>query len=635
MKSLVVLWSTLARDLASQCCTTAEHDINTVVSRVKDEGDSFLTITLPSFCKAFERGLREGKVDSSTFAGFRGRAGLPVFLRGFLSQIFDAKTGCLLGDANIDAVFAVRQLCLVFGKIKRSCSDRRNADALRSYRVTDDQLSRINVLIQHATAPEACRRTIVRLQADGQSFPEGQTGKTFLSDPSSLTRIWELLFGRLFDELDVLLEIQDYTRLVPKHGPGATVDKLIGNQKFYNRNWTTRLDRLLPFGDFVVPNWRHAEESIELIEPGQEPPVKVILVPKTLKTPRVIAIEPVHMQYAQQAVLSYLVQKIHEDDLLRGLMGFIKVDDFDGQSVNRALAREGSKTGLLATLDLSEASDRVSNSLVQFLMRRHRNSSELLQAVRSRQANVDGEVISLNKYASMGSAVTFPVEAMVFLTLIVFGIDRQLKRPVRRSDLSQMVGSVRVFGDDMIVPRHCASHVVESLEAFGFKVNVDKSFWTGEFRESCGGDYFRGEDVSVVRLREDLPRHMRDASSMVSFVSFRNQLYMRGLWETCQKIDPTILLLTRGHFPIVEESAGSLGRHSVSFAYASERECPNLHRPLVRAWKIHAPLPHNAVDGVSALMKWFLEGSHESPEHHLRSGRPQRVDTKLRWTTPY
>nr|QDH86450.1 MAG: RNA-dependent RNA polymerase [Leviviridae sp.] len=77
--------------------------------------------------------------------------------------------------------------------------------------------------------------------------------------------------------------------------------------------------------------------------------MKVIDVPKTMKTPRIIAMEPTAMQYAQQGILR-LIQ-----DAIKGsyLNDFIGLDD---QEPNQLMARQGSAVGDLATLDLSEAS---------------------------------------------------------------------------------------------------------------------------------------------------------------------------------------------------------------------------------------------------------------------------------------
>lgn len=139
MKGLIHLWTELATDVAAQCHTSVTLDVRTFERRVENEGDSFFTITLPSFAKEFERALEQEKVDSSSFPGWRRKKGspLPSFLVGLTSQVFDASSGGLLATPNVDAVAGIRQLALAFGKIERSCSDGRVNAAFAGYVVTD------------------------------------------------------------------------------------------------------------------------------------------------------------------------------------------------------------------------------------------------------------------------------------------------------------------------------------------------------------------------------------------------------------------------------------------------------------------------------------------------------------------
>jgi hypothetical protein len=452
-----------------------------------------------------------------------------------------------------------------------------------------------------------------------------------------LLAVWHQLFGVILQQMDNDLYAMRFDRFRPRHGPGATADKLVGNQKFRNVEWPERLDRIFPWGDFGLPNWGHAaSKPAHLLDPGKERPVRVTLVPKTLKTPRVIAVEPTAMQFAQQAVYSALASGFEESDTLSDFLGFKRPNQQNipvagtpvdhepfGQELNQLLACKGSVDQSLATIDLSEASDRVSNLLVRFLMHRYRFVATAIDATRSQNADVPGVgVIPLHKYASMGSALCFPIESMVFLTIVLYSIGRtRHNRPLTRREIESLRGQVRVYGDDIIVPADCAVSVMEDLESFGFKVNSSKSFWTGNFRESCGKEYYAGHDVSIVRFRRMFPSSRRDVDSIVSLVSFRNQLYWAGYWETCRKLDLEIGRLLGGFFPISTRDAGAITRHSF-LPYQEEKHCDDLHRPLVRAWKAVPRIPSNGVDGVEALHKWFIAGSQEDPRHLERSGRP-------------
>jgi hypothetical protein len=61
---------------------------------------------------------------------------------------------------------------------------------------------------------------------------------------------------------------------------------------------------------------------------------------------------------------------------------------------------------------------------------------------------------------------------------------------------------VYVYGDDIIVPSLFYEEAVNGLQRIGLIVNLSKSFADGPFRESCGGEYYNGIDVTPVRVRK-------------------------------------------------------------------------------------------------------------------------------------
>jgi hypothetical protein len=516
----------------------------------------------------------------------------------------------LLDEPSHDAIRAIRQLTLMFSKINLPCSDYRTRSAMRDYVKCEQEVA----------------------MADAQRT---------LAMKSDFERMSALLFQSAFSKVDLAI----YQGLhVPRHGPGATADKFRANEKFNLNTWPDRLEHYFPYGEFALPNWRFfgQMESIRFLDPGSEIPVKVISVPKTLKTPRIIGIEPTAMQYAQQAILPEILEAVTQDSLLNNCLGF------SDQTPNQRMAESGSLNGDLATLDLSEASDRVSNQLVRSLMRYHPHLDGAVQACRSTRASVPGQgTHTLSKFASMGSALTFPIEAMVFLTIVALGIERELNIPLGYSQLRQeLCNRVRIYGDDIIVPVEYVRSVIDSLEAFGLKVNRHKSFWTGRFRESCGKDFYAGSDVSVVRFRREFPRSRRNAQEVISLVSFRNQMYFAGYWGTCQWLDGEIRKMLK-HFPVVLPSSPVLGRHSF-LGFETQKTDPYLHRPMVKGYVVSALPPTNRLDGSGALLKYFLKearanrfgsldwaqsSAQPSEEKHLeRSGRPHAVNIKLRWS---
>ena len=594
MKSLMILWRMLALDMGERCTVDTHRDCQTVADRTRSEGQSFLTITLPSYGKAFESWLDQGRVDPHSLTSFRRRKGLPVFLRGFLDLIFDAD-GVLVDSPSHDAVLAIRQLCGLFGKMHLPSSDARTNQAMVNYIQTDKEVEEQS----HEWTPE-------RMLA--------------------FSRMAHLLLGRVFDRVD-----SDITQglLVPKHGPGATADQLMGNQKF-SMHWTWRLEKYFPSCDFLLPNPRYYPhlESVDFLDPGDELPVRVISVPKTQKTPRIIAIEPTCMQYAQQALARSLTDSLNRDSIAKR---FIRFND---QEPNQVLAREGSITGALATLDLSEASDRVSNKLAELITQRHSTLKGAVQACRSRQAGVrvgrEVQTITLAKFASMGSALCFPMEAMVFLTVVFLGIEQSVGRRLSFSDVESFEGRVAIYGDDIIVPVDHVGPVIHALESFGFKVNSQKSFWTGKFRESCGKDYYDGTDVSYVKFRREWPDDRQSVAEVVSLVSFFNQCNDKHYTQTSTWLRKQLRSLL-GTFPKVSRDSAILGEWS-----DSDFDITRMHKdwqiPETRGYVVQVHLPENPLDGYRALLKWFLKEGEDplSEDHLLRSGRPSSVSIKMR-----
>jgi hypothetical protein len=598
MKSHMLLLQGMLTDVGIRCRTSTTLDWKTIQRRTEYEGLSFLTITLPSFCDDLQKGLAQEMVDSTLFVSFAKSGHLPHLFGGFVSQIFDRKTGLLLNSPSTDAIHAVRQICLAYSKVLLPCTKARENAAVNSYIQCEKEV----------------RESDKRLSSNNMD---------------EFRRISFLLVGNVFSKVD--REIYDGSTIVPKHGPGCTADGLIGNGKYRLTQWTRRLEEgYFPHGEFLFPSWSHFLDSptTDILEPGQELPVKITLVPKTLKTPRVIAIEPTCMMYTQQAIMECLVANVERDDILSKFLGF------SDQIPNQEMARVGSLDGSLATLDLKEASDRVSNQLVRYLAEPWPHLFGALDSTRSRRAVIPGRSASqrLAKYASMGSALCFPIEATIFLIIAFMGIQNTQRRPLTRKGIESLIGQVRVYGDDIIVPVEYVHTVVEELEAFGLRVNLGKSFWTGKFRESCGREYYSGQDVSIVKVRRMLPTQRQDVSEIVSAVSLRNQLYYAGFKRSVEILD--LLIESLIPFPWVSPQSPVLGKHDFLGSFDSQKLCSNLHTPLVRGYVVSSRSPINSIDGSAALLKFFLKRGDKpfaDRDHLERSGRPRHVDIKLRW----
>ena len=585
----------LLTDVSDRCRTSTHRDLKTITERFKHEGMSFLTITLPNFANDFQQALDMEFADPSLFSGFRRKGQLPSFLGGLLDQVFDRGSGRLLDDPSIAAIQSIRQVTMAFGKIELECSYERVQAAYQEY---------------------------IKCESDIRDGDRARSSH----DLMDYRRVANLLWRSLNSRLD--RKIYD-GELTPSHGPGGTADSLKGNRKFTLTEWTDRLEGVFPFIEWGAPvysvyDW--VNEHVDFREPGAERPVKVIHVPKTLKTPRIIAEEPTCMMFMQQAILAEMKEEFRADVNARNLICF------DSQIPNQVLAKEGSATGRLATLDLKEASDRVSNQLVRELFANFPHLGEAVQVVRSRKADVQGRVVRLAKYASMGSALTFPLEAMVFCTLVFLGIERELNRPLSHGDIKRLYGKVRVYGDDIIVPVEYVSSVIRTLEHFGARVNMRKSFWNGLFRESCGADFYAGSSVDVVRVRRVFPKSLKDGKEIESIVALRNQLFELGYEHTVDWLDARIQRILT-HFPVVTRDSGALGKWSHGDVFDITHWDRKEQRPLVKAFVSIPRIPVNSIDGYPALLKVFLKRGQtpfEDPKHLIHSGRPSVVDIKLK-----
>jgi len=500
----------------------------------------------------------------------------------------------LLDNPSSDAIFAVRQISLMFGKVKMDCSKRRTSKAFDKFVKCEKIVDEFDVL---------------RTEDMKMAF----------------ARIGRLLFKDIFTNLDRKIYEGD---ILPRHSSGAVAERLRGNAKYDLSEWTDRLEEIFPAMDYLAASWLQFDwinENVNYLEPGSERPVRVITVPKTLKTPRIIAIEPTCMQYMQQGILEAIVEEVEANNSVRSLISW------SSQEPNRLMARKSSLTGEFATLDLSDASDRVSNQLVRLLTNDFPYLAAGIDACRSRKADVPGHgIISLSKFASMGSALCFPMESMVFMTIVFVGIENVLNRRLRKSDIKSLLGQVRTYGDDIIVPVRYTHAVIGALEAYGLKVNTDKSFWTGKFRESCGSEWYDNHDVSIVRMRTDFPKSRRHVPELVSTVAMRNLLYKRAIFShTVDYLDNLIERIIP--FPVVESTSPALGRHSFLPATAEGWDVVR-QRPVVKAAVLVPQLPASKLDGYGALLKFYLKRGtdpYADSRHLERAGRPDVVGIKI------
>lgn len=297
----------------------------------------------------------------------------------------------------------------------------------------------------------------------------------------------------------------------PSHGPGATT-----TPKGLFRAWYSCIEAVYPYSDYcsLYFNRDGCEAWADSVVEDADIVCKLIAVPKDSRGPRLICVHPSESIWIQQGVRRELERAISLHRTCYGPwpQGHVHFRD---QAINGRIALLSSLSRKYATLDMKEASDRISDRLVQGLFGSKYKFFGCCRALRYRipaTGFYPGHLDEIHSYAPMGNATTFPVQSLVFWAICCASMQHHgFRQP----------GAVFVFGDDIIVPSECAEVVCNDLESFGLVVNRTKSFWRGQFRESCGVDAFKGVDVTPVRWKATLNAEHLSGLQSLSDIAMR------------------------------------------------------------------------------------------------------------------
>lgn len=286
----------------------------------------------------------------------------------------------------------------------------------------------------------------------------------------SLKKRFRQLLGRSPKDLDL------------RHGPGATFND--PSSRCSPLDKMTSRPTLTASAAHLIPLWSQTAWARGLLSshPDRSHPEYIrgdrwSSVPKDSRTDRTITIGPsINVAY-QLAIGRHMRKRLLDAGL----------DLNQGQEMHRRLACVASRRGHLATIDLKNASNNVSKGLVRLLA-----SSEwfdLLDLVRSPEVRLpSGAWLRLEMFSGMGNGYTFELETAIFAAVCLACADRQGLTLTPYDNFG-------VYGDDIIIPVDLVEQVLSCLSFLGFEVNYQKSFWDGNFRESCGGDFFNGYPV--------------------------------------------------------------------------------------------------------------------------------------------
>lgn len=335
-------------------------------------------------------------------------------------------------------------------------------------------------------AEEQCLRTNLRLL-----HPD-------LSDEN--IRLNESLLSVMARKIDQCLGDLKMSDVVDKcgWGPGASFhlrgDDTSATNKFLRERGITH--DLYPLhaeiASFAWPTWEYhcrTTGGYSLVAGGY-----LTTVPKNAKVDRVIAIEPGINLWYQKAIGRLIRSRLRRWGI-----------NLNSQEINQNLSRHASISGGMATIDFSAASDTISRELVREVL--PHTWFCLLDCVRSKNVQVEGAFIPLEKFSSMGNGFTFELESLIFAAA-AFAVCEYLEIPT---------DGISVYGDDVIIPCQALPLFQRFCDFIGFTVNTDKSHSSGYYRESCGSHWYNGFDVKPIFLKERI-RNAEDVFKLANAV---------------------------------------------------------------------------------------------------------------------
>lgn len=332
---------------------------------------------------------------------------------------------------------------------------------------------------------------------------------TVSSERLSILRLWTSGdFADFPDSWDAIFSMNPL-----RCGPGASL-RTQGRNSAYEKNFVNcHTTTSIPLAQSLFrvmsqdPTLRRTIEWKVLNGQGElkvESSSRLTTVPKNCDIDRTINVEA-SVNMCAQLLLGDIINEV--------LAGY-KYDSAVQQERNKSMAQWGSVSGHYATIDLKMASDLIQRLLCKDLLPGLVFAA--LDDCRSHSVeDSSGEVIPLFMMSSMGNGFTFPLQTYVFtlalrLALYELGFLELLEKP----NFEKM--RYGVYGDDIICPTIVFDHLCDILRCFGLTVNTTKSFAWGDFRESCGGDFYRGKNVRGV--------YLKDMSKLSHFYSAVNRL---------------------------------------------------------------------------------------------------------------
>jgi len=484
--------------------------------------------------------------------------------------------GALLQNPCEKSVRVLRQLLFAFYKYELPYTDEQEQQVIQKFERTEDDLKTVDIMLED-----------LRHRLNDSTFTYNRRPSLFgvtKTDQLSVAREAKILLSNLFASFDP-------KDIYPRHGPGVVATKQTLSEKYLWTNVSARITKLYPLDEYFYSSLGHVCDHMDGINSitDKSHPARVILVPKDSRGPRLISCEPVDFQWVQQGLGRAIVELVEHHRLTSENVRFTD------QVPNRNGALVGSAAGKYATLDLNEASDRVSLSLVRLLFPSH--ICEYLEACRSSSTVLpDGREIELKKFAPMASCLCFPIMALTIWSILTAAAPDAYTRE-----------RIYVYGDDVIVPTAYAADAMEQLESFGLKINRDKSCISGLFRESCGMDAFKGKDVTPVRFRT-VWSSSRSPDSYSSWIAYANSFYSKSYYHVYDCIVEHLHHLYGG-IPTADmhlacPSLLGISEHQRPIRSRAKKEYQKVQHLV---WIVKSMAVSQIIDGWSMLLRYFTE----------------------------
>lgn len=578
------------------------EDLDELSNRVSARGLGPVLVDLPELGKLYDKGLSSGFFCHKAWPQTLKRSGRKpnLFERIIRCSFFGSDWTC--SDPEPELVFFTRSLLYHLKKVDMPCPQEKVLEAVEEFVEVDRGLRspKLDWLEPHSV-----------YKSDQLRFTDLFEGQK-LTDRKS----YDLLC--LLDQVVGCSPFKKgftWWSLHPKHGPGAVADLKRGKDKYAFPVWPDKLAHVFPrhyfcsvYGDLrydPVDSDSSNGTGCHSILSGMYGVARLHDVPKTYKGPRLISVEPTAQQFIQGGLLSWLRANMPKS-ASRSIC-------FNDQTPSREGALRASIRGDFATVDLSAASDRLSCWTVERAIR----DKDLLAALIScrtpfislERYKDQANVIELMKFAGMGSAVTFPVQSIIYWMCCIAALSYQLdgRKPLTARRVAGLSKKVRVFGDDLILPSPAVPYLALLLDCLQLKINGAKTHHQGHFRESCGMDAYKGVDVTPLYMSRLEPGDT--PSSLASWVDIRNNAYTKGLWTLARWMEDNAPPLLKRHIVRSNYELGCLTYLTYLDAVYAKRWRANrsLHLSSVRGLTLRVKVRRQVRGTMTDLLQYFLE----------------------------